>query len=119
LERLTTNSEKFDEDIKEKKSVPLYNKMDAYKGKANVIGKYGKSPTPSRDKHNRNLEHIAKNSKTFWSSGVENSVNAPPKSIGEKKSKRADSPKKEPLYRQLGRPTVDITPDEKKQIFQM
>ena len=100
MDRLTTNSEKFDEDIKEKKSVqPLYDKMAAYKGKANVIGKYGKSPTPSRDKHNRNLEHIAKNSKTFWSSGVENSVNAPPKSIGEKKSKRADSPKKEPLYR--------------------
>jgi hypothetical protein len=97
LDRLTTNSEKA-EDMVEKKSVSTAFKLEPYKGKANVIGKYGKTPTPSREKHNRNLDNIAKNSKTFWSSGVENSINKP-KAIGQKKKLRADSPKKEPLYK--------------------
>lgn len=95
-------------------------KLEPYKHKANAIEKYSKSPTPSRDKHNRINPRIQKNNKTFWSSGVENSINIPRvvnKDITGSPSRGGRKEKEKPMYKQLGRPTVDITEHEKKQMF--
>lgn len=54
-----------------------------------------KSPTPSREKHGRQHPDIQKNNKTFWSSGIEHSIN-PPKSheaLSISKDARGVSPK--------------------------
>ena len=70
-----------------------------------------KSPTPSREKHGRQHPDINKNNKTFWSSGVENSIN-PPKShetLSINKDARGPSP---------FRGGIEPTEAEKKAHFQ-
>ena len=56
LERLTSQQSEDANEYEapaEKKSITTGLKLEPYKQKANAIDKYSKSPTPSRDKHNR------------------------------------------------------------------
>jgi hypothetical protein len=77
----------------------------------NMLNRYAKNANPSKIKHNK----VVKDNKTFWSSGIEN---------GDEIKIPKATPKKEkdesiPLYKQLGRPTVQISAEEKKQLFHM
>ena len=72
-----------------------------------------KSPTPSREKHGRQNPDIQKNNRTFWSSGVDPSIN-PPKSY-EALSISKDGRGPSPLRARGG---IEPTEAEKKAHFQ-
>lgn len=100
-------------------------KLEPYKQKANAIEKYSKSPTPSRDKHNRANPGIQKNNKTFWSSGVENPINLPRvidkgkgRDITGSPTRGGNRKQDAPLYKKYGKNPNEISQEEKKLIFQ-
>ena len=120
LERLSSvveseseeDPQKSDEaNLRERKTVNQEVKLQS------LVQAYGRSVTPSRTKHAM-AANIQKDNKSFWSSGVENHIKAPMVASQKHLISKPQQPQHEqPLYKVLGRPTKEITAEQKKELF--
>lgn len=119
LERVTTHSllEEIEESEEESGGIDERPSGNLISKKLNPT--FG-SATPSKEKHHG----LLKNNFTFWSSGVEKEqkqINVPHLPRNNSPSRKGKEPVqvKQPLYKQLGRPTNEIPAEHKKKIFQL